>query len=38
MLLASILDNFKKFGESEEVKGAMQKAGVVGKPDFYYSL
>ena len=31
------LENFKKFGDSDELKEAMQKAGVVGKPDFYYS-
>ena len=31
------LINFKKFSESETLKEAMQKAGVVGKPDFYFS-
>jgi len=31
------IENFKKFAESEDLKDAMQKAGVVGKPDFYYS-
>ena len=31
------LENFKKFSESEELKEAMQKAGVIGKPDFYFS-
>ena len=30
-------ENFKKFSESENLKEAMQKAGVEGKPDFYYS-
>ena len=31
------LENFKKFEESDTLKEAMQKAGVIGKPDFYYS-
>ena len=30
-------ENFKKFSESENLREVMQKAGVVGKPDFYYS-
>ena len=31
------LENFKKFSESEDLKNKMQEAGVVGKPDFYFS-
>ena len=31
------LENFRKFSESEDLKEAMQKAGVAGKPDFYFS-
>jgi len=31
------VENFKKFAESDNLKEAMQKAGVAGKPDFYYS-
>jgi len=30
-------ENFKKMAESDELKEAMQKAGVTGKPDFYFS-
>ena len=30
-------ENFQKFAESENLKEVMQKAGVVGKPDFYFS-
>ena len=30
-------ENFDKFAQSEELKEAMQKAGVIGKPDFYFS-
>jgi len=30
-------ENFNKFSESDELKEAMQKAGVIGKPDFYFS-
>ena len=31
------LENFKKFADSDDIKEVMQKAGVVGKPNFYYS-
>jgi heme-degrading monooxygenase HmoA len=30
------LDNARKFAESEEVKAAMQKAGVCGETEVYY--
>ena len=31
------LENAKKFSESENLKETMQRACVVGKPDFYFS-
>jgi heme-degrading monooxygenase HmoA len=30
------LENAHKFAQSEEWKKAMQKAGVIGQPDFYF--
>jgi len=31
------IENFKKFGESEDVKEAMQKMDLLEKPSFYFS-